>query len=125
MTTAIAAIDAERNRWLAAWETTAIQLSLAIAEKLLHRELSLKPELAQAAIIEALDLAADSVQITVRMNPSDVKNLGTWTEHSPYDLPPGTYEVEFPRLGEEDRRPTVRVVVQRGKEAFAVIRDGR
>ena len=80
LTTAIAAIDAERNRWLAAWETAAIQLSVAIAEKLLHRELSREPELAKAAILEALELAAGSPQITLRLNPFDVQVLGTWSE---------------------------------------------
>lgn len=77
---AVDALKIERNRWLTTWQNTAIHLSVAIAEKLLHRELSQRPELVKEAVIEALELAAGNPQIQLRMNPQDVEHLGSWCE---------------------------------------------
>ncbi len=72
------ALDEERNRWLAEWQDAAIQLSVAIAEKILRRELQQRPELVRDSVLEALELAAASPQIQLRMHPIDVENLGEW-----------------------------------------------
>jgi len=77
---AVDALNTERNRWLTTWQNTAIQLSVAIAEKLLHAELSQRPELAQESIREALELAAGNPQIKLRMNPGDTEHLGRWCD---------------------------------------------
>ena len=79
---AVDALKIERNRWLTTWQNTAIHLSVAIAEKLLHHELSQRPELAKEAIVEALELAAGNPQIQLRMNPQDIEHLGTWYQET-------------------------------------------
>lgn len=76
----VKALDAERNGWLATWQERTIQLSVAIAEKLLSKELQQRPELAKEAIIEALDLAAGNPHIELQMNPTDIEFLGIWSE---------------------------------------------
>lgn len=73
---AAAALREERDRWLSQWETTAVRASIAIAEKLLRRQLDLHPEWAQDMIAEALQLAAGSPRIEVRMHPQDTELLG-------------------------------------------------
>jgi flagellar assembly protein FliH len=65
----------ERERWLTDWETAAIRLSAVMAEKLFRRELSQRPETVVDMIREALQLAAGSPQITLRLNPLDLDQL--------------------------------------------------
>ncbi len=90
----VEALTIERNRWLATWQNTAIQLSVAIAEKLVHGELAQRPELAQESIREALELAAGNPQIKLRMNPGDVEHLGQWCEDMVSAVSPaGTAEI--------------------------------
>lgn len=72
---AVEAIRVEKDRWLAWWEAAAVRLSAAIAEKIIRRELDRTPEIAPAMIAEALQLAAGSSQIRVRMHPRDVQQL--------------------------------------------------
>jgi flagellar assembly protein FliH len=66
----------ERDRWLSRWETTAVGLAIAIAEKILHREIELRPETAVELVRETLDLAAGSSRLQLRMHPEDVTLLG-------------------------------------------------
>jgi flagellar assembly protein FliH len=73
---AAAGLAAERDHWLTEWESVAVRLSVAIAEKILHAELERRPELASRIITEALQLAAGSAQIRLRLHPDDVRALG-------------------------------------------------
>ena len=73
--TAVSALEIERDRWLAAWEGAAVELSAAIAEKILRHELEQKPRLAQATIREALQLAAGQPHVKLRLNPQDLDQL--------------------------------------------------
>jgi flagellar assembly protein FliH len=66
----------ERDCWLSRWETTAVGLAIAIAEKILHRELEIQPEIAVELVRETLDLAAGSSRLLLRMHPKDVTLLG-------------------------------------------------
>ncbi len=70
----------EHDRWLADWESAAVRLSVAIAEKLVRHELGVHPESATAMIAEALQLAAGSPQINLHLNPRDIKRLGDHAE---------------------------------------------
>lgn len=80
MQAAAEALSQERDRWLAEWEAGAIRLSVAIAEKLLRRELSLKPEINTELLIDVLELATGNPQIELLMHPDDVKLLGEQPE---------------------------------------------
>jgi flagellar assembly protein FliH len=68
-------LEIERDRWITHWEAAAVQLSAAIAEKILRRELSRRPELAAAIIQEALQLAAGQPHLKLRLHPADIELL--------------------------------------------------
>ena len=57
-------IEQARYAWQQRWEQHAVQLAAAIAARLCRRELSRQPEITQAWIREALELAAGNGQIT-------------------------------------------------------------
>lgn len=66
----------ERDLWLSRWESAAVGLAVAIAEKILHRELELRPEISVELLRKTLDLAAGSSRLLLRMHPEDVALLG-------------------------------------------------
>jgi flagellar assembly protein FliH len=72
---AATAIEQSRHAWQQHWERHAVELAAAIARRLCRRELSQEPEIAAAWIREALELAAGSCQVTLRLNPQDHTTL--------------------------------------------------
>ena len=73
-------LQAERDRWLVRWEQIAVRLGVAIAEKLLQRQLAARPEFATEMITAALRLAAGQPQLTVYLHPDD---LSAWGDRAP------------------------------------------
>lgn len=71
----VSGLDTARDAWLAHWEKSAVSLSIAISERVIRRELENDPGIATEWVREALDLAAGSSEITVRLNPNDHKHL--------------------------------------------------
>jgi len=69
------ALEVERDRWLTDWEGAAVKLSAAIAGRILHRELERQPELGEAIIREALQLAAGQPRIQIHVHPLDFDQL--------------------------------------------------
>lgn len=69
-------VASNRERWLAEWEASAVQLSVAIAGRILRAELATDPERARGMIADALQTAAGSTQLRVRLHPDDVAMLG-------------------------------------------------
>lgn len=61
----------ERDRWLAAWESAAIELSIGIAEKVLRRELQARPGSVMEIVRHTLEMAAGSAEVRVRLHPDD------------------------------------------------------
>lgn len=76
LTQLVAAIEAERLQWLAKWEQNAVQLSVAIAQKVVRRQLSSQPQITVALVREALELASGSQSIKVYLCPNDFAALG-------------------------------------------------
>lgn len=68
-------IQAHRGEWIAYWRSAAIQLAAAMAEKIVRRELQNDTTISEGWIAEALELAAGSSEITVRLSPSDFEHL--------------------------------------------------
>lgn len=66
----------ERDRWIGDWEATGVRLAAAIAERLLGRQLQLKPESAREMLREALQLAVGAPRIRVHLNGDDAQLLG-------------------------------------------------
>ena len=73
-------LQAERDQWLVRWEQIAVRLGVAIAEKLLQRQLARRPECATEMITDALRLAAGQPQLTVYLHPDD---LLAWGDRAP------------------------------------------
>lgn len=72
---AAAALEVERDKWISEWESAAVKLAQAIAERILRHELSRRPEAALSTIREALQLAAGQPHIQVRLHPDDLEQL--------------------------------------------------
>jgi flagellar assembly protein FliH len=77
MTAAAEALVIERDRWLTEWETTAVRLAGAIAEKVIKQRIGLDPGATRAMIREALKLATGSPRIKLRLHPDDVVQMGS------------------------------------------------
>jgi flagellar assembly protein FliH len=71
MRTAAEKIEQSRHAWQQHWETHAVQLALAVANRLCRRELSQQPAITLEWVREALELAAGNGAITLRLNPAD------------------------------------------------------
>jgi flagellar biosynthesis/type III secretory pathway protein FliH len=69
-----------RQTWLQHWERSAVRLACAIAEKIIHKELTRQPEVAVELVREALEMAAGAPQIVVRLHPTDLESLGGQVE---------------------------------------------
>jgi flagellar assembly protein FliH len=73
---AIEAIRSSKAEWLSHWEKSAVHVAAAIAGRVIRRELERTPEITLALVKEALELAAGSGDIQLRMHPDDVGALG-------------------------------------------------
>ncbi|MEO0529194.1 MAG: FliH/SctL family protein [Planctomycetota bacterium] len=72
---AVAQLAAAKGEWQQHWRTSAIQLSKAIAERIVRRELSTDPTISEAWLEAALKLAAGSSELTIRLAPDDLEHL--------------------------------------------------
>jgi flagellar biosynthesis/type III secretory pathway protein FliH len=77
---AIDGIRSAQAEWLLHWEKTAVRVATAIAGRVIRREVERAPEITLALVREALELAAGSGDIELRMHPDDVAALGTQVE---------------------------------------------
>lgn len=73
---AVSSIELEKQAWLRTWNDKAIQLAVAIAEKIVRRELARAPTITLELVKESLELAAGGHRIRLHMNPVDVATLG-------------------------------------------------
>jgi flagellar assembly protein FliH len=82
---AVGAIERARGDWAAQWESQAVHLAVAIAQRIIRRELAGDPQIQAAYIREALELAVGQ-QVRVRIHPDDRESLGRvagqWLEQS-------------------------------------------
>jgi flagellar assembly protein FliH len=71
LTEAVQGIVQARQQWLAHSETTMLKVATAIAARVIRRELKQDPNIPLVLIREALEMAAGSTQIQLRLNPAD------------------------------------------------------
>jgi flagellar assembly protein FliH len=76
MREAAEALAREKDRWLAEWETVAVRLSVAIAEKILRRRLETDAEVSAGLLKSTLELAAGVRKLSLRLHPDDATFLG-------------------------------------------------
>jgi len=73
---AAAQIADARQDWLRHWESAAVDLALAIAERLVRGELARRPEISLDWIRQSLELVAGVGEIAIHLNPIDAETLG-------------------------------------------------
>ncbi|HVU88776.1 MAG TPA: FliH/SctL family protein [Pirellulales bacterium] len=67
--------QAARQDWVASWQEQGLKLSLAIARRVIRRELAAQPEIPVTLAQEALQLATGATRMKLLMNPADVRGL--------------------------------------------------
>jgi flagellar assembly protein FliH len=77
---AVAGLEQARHDWLEHWEKTGLKLALAIAERIIRRELARAPEITLGLLKEALELAAGAGDIEIHLHPDDLAALGRQVE---------------------------------------------
>jgi flagellar biosynthesis/type III secretory pathway protein FliH len=76
MRSAVDALDEAKAQWLAHWEQSALIVATAIASRVIRREVERTPDITLALVKEALELAAGSADVQLRMHPDDVAAFG-------------------------------------------------
>lgn len=74
---AVESLRDSRQEWLEHWEKTGLHVAAQLAERVLRKELIRQPEAPLALVREALELAAGSAEVQVRLHPADFATLGT------------------------------------------------
>jgi len=77
---AVADIQVARAECLVRWEAAALGVATAIAARVIRREVAHAPEISLSLVREALELAAGSTDLQLRMHPDDVAALGPQVE---------------------------------------------
>jgi flagellar assembly protein FliH len=77
---AVSDIQTARAACLGRWESAALGVATAIAARVIRREVAHVPEISLSLVREALELAAGSSDLQLRMHPDDVAALGTQVE---------------------------------------------
>ena len=72
---AVREIRDAKQAWLEHWEKSAIHVAAVIAARVIRRELSHDPQIVVTLVREALELAAGSAELKIRLNPHDHANL--------------------------------------------------
>jgi len=69
-------IEQAKAAWMSYWESNAVHLAVAIAKRIIRREVENEPEIQLEWIREALRLATGSAEMTLRLHPEDRATLG-------------------------------------------------
>ncbi len=83
---AIDEIASARTEWLLHWEKAAVHVASAIAGRVVRQEVVRRPQITLALVKEALELAAGSTDIRLRLHPEDVAALGAQVERLTAEL---------------------------------------
>jgi flagellar assembly protein FliH len=64
-----------RNEMIRHTEKQMVQLALAVARRVVHREVSLDPQVLMTMMRVALERVSDAARVTVRLNPADHQSV--------------------------------------------------
>jgi flagellar assembly protein FliH len=64
-----------RNEMIRHTEKQMVQLALAVARRVVHREVSLDPQVLMTMMRVALERVSDAARVTVRLNPADYQSV--------------------------------------------------
>lgn len=77
---AIAQIEQAKDAWQRHWEQAAIEVTAAMAARVIRSELTRRPEIPLSLIREALQLAAGNSQVRILLNPNDYRKIAEQAE---------------------------------------------
>jgi flagellar assembly protein FliH len=80
LTEVIGEIRHAKQAWLSHWEKQAVHLATAIAGKVIRREIARDPTIPLKLVQEALELAAGTSHIRIRLHAADRQTLGPQIE---------------------------------------------
>lgn len=69
-------LQLEREQWRAEWESAAVRMAIAVAGRIVRRQLAADPELAREAVSAALELVAGVPRLKIHFHPDDLTTLG-------------------------------------------------
>jgi flagellar assembly protein FliH len=72
---AIEKIHSAKSDWLVHWEKSAVHVAAAMARRVVRSELTRQPQITTSLVREALELAAGSADIQLRLHPEDYAAL--------------------------------------------------
>lgn len=72
----VAQLEDARGTWQEHWQNAAVKLAVAMAERIVRRQLEQHPEIALEIIQEGLEIACGSSEVAVHLNPGDFEALG-------------------------------------------------
>ena len=75
---AVNSINEIRQKWLKDWENNMLKLAVQIAERVIRREVQQHPEITQALIREALEMATPQTRLQLHLNPQDYEAMGEY-----------------------------------------------
>ncbi|MEW4454324.1 FliH/SctL family protein [Bremerella sp. JC817] len=73
--TLVQELTTARQAWLNQWEQVGLQVAVAIAEKIIRREVAADPQVSATLVRESLQLASGCGEIHVRLNPQDLSSM--------------------------------------------------
>jgi flagellar assembly protein FliH len=76
----VAETAAAKEAWLAKWERDGVHLATRIAERILRRELAVRPELPLVLVRESLELSASGEGVRISLHPDDLTAFGPQIE---------------------------------------------
>ncbi len=74
-------VSREKESWIAAWERSAVKLSIAIAERIMRRQIQVHDRVPLEMVRESLLLASGQQELTVQIHPLDLEGLGNEIQH--------------------------------------------
>ncbi|QDU94586.1 FliH/SctL family protein [Lignipirellula cremea] len=69
-------VDQARLDWRGRWQENVVDLAVAIAERVIRRELAAQPQITLDLVQEALELASGVGKVRIRLHPQDHQALG-------------------------------------------------
>ncbi len=85
-----------KQAWLRRWEQSAVQLAVKIAERMVRREVARSPQITLDLVREALELAAGTQQMKIRLHPADFATLEGQVKRLAQEISRGTNAVIVP-----------------------------
>lgn len=73
-------LELSTHQWLRQWQHETVPLAIAIAERLVHRQIEIDPTILLNWLSDSVRLLQGNQTVQLRMHPDDIANLGSGLE---------------------------------------------